>query len=120
MALDGIGGVGTMNVVSTVKPQQPKQTTDIHVEPTANSTSSNQLQVETRPVVSKDDAKKQDSKGFKKDARTRIRYRRTKTGIITSRLMVRALGMFHISRVRSRSFSFMGIPPGLIWLPGGL
>jgi flagellar protein FlaG len=67
MALDGIGGVGSMNVATTVKPQ-PRQTTDIHVEPTATSSSGTQLQVETRPVVSKDDAKKQDGKGFQKDA----------------------------------------------------
>ena len=68
MALDGIGGVGSINVATTVKPQQPRQTTDIHIDPASSSTSSNQLQVETRPVVSKDDAKKQDGKGFQKDA----------------------------------------------------
>ena len=67
MALDGIGGVGSMNVATTVKPQ-PKQTTDIHVEPTTTSASGTQLQVETRPVVSKDDAKKQDGQGFQKNA----------------------------------------------------
>lgn len=78
MALDGIGGVGSINVATTVKPQQPRQTTDIHVEPTANSTSSNQLQVETRPVVSKDDAKKQDSKGFKKDAEDKDQVQKDK------------------------------------------
>ncbi|MCR5594730.1 MAG: flagellar protein FlaG [Lachnospiraceae bacterium] len=68
MALDGIGGVGSINVATTIKPQQPKQTTDIHVESTATTASGNQIQVETRPVVSKDDPKKQDGKGFQKNA----------------------------------------------------
>jgi len=78
MALDGIGGVGSINVATTVKPQQPKQTTDIRIDPANSSASSNQLQVETRPVVSKDDAKKQDSKGFKKDAEDKDQVQKDK------------------------------------------
>ncbi len=69
MALDGIGGIGAINVATTVKPPQPKQTTDIRVEP-STTPSGNQLQTETtKAVVSKEDAKDDgNKKGFQKNA----------------------------------------------------
>jgi len=67
MALDGIGGVGAINVATTVKPQPKQQTTDIQISSAAQeSAGSSSLSVDTiKPVADKGSTDNKNSKDDK-------------------------------------------------------